>query len=96
MTPDKQHITLQLDAHRVKLDVPRDQEAVYREAAEHLNKRFEVYRRSMLQASAEQLWMYVALESAVNLQSDARDKAIRPIEKTLQALNEQITQALQQ
>ena len=72
MIGDKQHINLQLDAHSVGLDVPRDQEPNYREAADLLNRSYQYYLKLRPTASAEQLWMYTALEVAVALQSDAR------------------------
>ena len=91
---DKQHINLHLDAHTVGLDVPRDQEPNYRFAAELLNKRYQYYLKLRPNASAEQLWMYTALEIAVALQSDARAKSIAPIEKELKELNQLITEKL--
>ncbi len=94
MISDKQHINLHLDAHTVGLDVPRDQEPNYRFAAELLNKRYQYYLKLRPNASAEQLWMYTALEIAVALQSDARAKSIAPIEKELKELNQLITEKL--
>ena len=91
---DKQHINLHLDAHTVGLDVPRDQEPNYRFAAELLNKRYQYYLKLRPNASAEQLWMYTALEIAVALQSDARAKSIAPVEKELRELNQLITEKL--
>ena len=96
MTPDKQHINLHLDAHNVGLDVPREQEPNYRKAAELLNRRFQYYLKLLPNASAEQLWMYTALEVAVALQSDAREKSLVPIEKELKELNDLIRNKLQQ
>ena len=94
MISDKQHINLHLDAHTVGLDVQRDQEPNYRKAAELLNKRYQYYLKLRPNASAEQLWMYTALEVAVALQSDARAKSLEPVEKALQNLNEEILSAL--
>lgn len=91
---DKQHITLVLDAHRVPLDIERDSEPIYREAGAMLNRRYQFYQRRMPQASAEQLWVYVALESAVNLQSDARQKNLEPILKKIEDLNLAIEEKL--
>ena len=90
MSCDKQHINLRLDAHHVGLDVEREQEPVYRLAAELLNKRYQYYLKLRPNASAEQLWMYTALEVAVSLQSDAREKSLVPVEKAVKALNEEI------
>ena len=94
MSGDKQHINLRLDAHHVGLDVEREQEPVYRLAAELLNKRYQYYLKLRPNASAEQLWMYTALEVAVALQSDAREKSLVPVEKAVKALNEEIIEKL--
>lgn len=96
MAADKQHINLHLDAHSVGLDVPREQEPNYRKAAELLNRRFQYYLKLLPNSSAEQLWMYTALEVAVALQSDAREKSLVPIEKELKELNDLIKNKLQQ
>lgn len=91
---DKQNISLQLDAHRVALSIDPAQEPFYREGARLLNTRYAYYKRVLPQASAEQLWMYVALEVAVSLHSDARDKDLQPVEDKVRALNSLIEQAL--
>ena len=94
MTADKQHINVHLDAHVVGLDVPREQEPNYRKAAELLNRRYQYYLKLRPNASAEQLWMYTALEVAVALQSDAREKSLVPVEKEIKELNEEILKTL--
>ena len=94
MSSEKQHINLHLDAHTVGLDVPRDQEPNYRKAAELLNKRYQYYLKLRPNSSAEQLWMYTALEVAVALESDAREKSLVPVEKELKELNELIKKHL--
>ena len=94
-TSDKQHINLHLDAHTVGLDVPLDQEPNYRRAAELLNKRYQYYLKLRPNASAEQLWMYTALEVAVALQSDVREKSLEPVEKEVKELNEEILHILE-
>lgn len=94
MSADKQHITLKLDAHSVGLDVPREAEQNYREAAALLNRRYQYYLKLLPNASAEQLWMYTALEVAVSLESDAREKSLVPVEKQLKELNELIINKL--
>jgi hypothetical protein len=96
MNPDKQHINLRLDAHMVGLDVPREQEPNYRAAAELLNKRYQYYLKLRPNASAEQLWMYTALEVAVALQSDVREKSLVPVEKELKELNQLILKTINQ
>ena len=94
MNTDRQHINLHLDAHTVGLDVPREQEPNYRKAAELLNRRYQYYLKLRPNASAEQLWMYTALEVAVALQSDAREKSLVPVEKELKELNKLIKKEL--
>ena len=94
MNTDKQHITLHLDAHVVGLDVVREQEPIYRKAAQLLNQRYQYYLKLRPNASAEQLWMYTALEVAVSLHSDAREKSLIPVEKELKELNELILEKL--
>lgn len=94
-TSGKQHINLHLDAHTVGLDVPLDQEPNYRRAAELLNKRYQYYLKLRPNASAEQLWMYTALEVAVALQSDVREKSLEPVEKEVKELNEEILRILE-
>lgn len=96
LNSDKQHINLRLDAHIVGLDVPRDQEPNYRAAAELLNKRYQYYLKLRPNASAEQLWMYTALEVAVALQSDVREKSLVPVEKELKELNQLILKTINQ
>ena len=96
MNSPKQHINLRLDAHSVGLDVPRDQEPNYRAAAELLNKRYQYYLKLRPNASAEQLWMYTALEVAVALQSDVREKSLVPVEKELKELNQLILKTINQ
>ena len=94
MISDKQHINLHLDAHSVGLDVPRDQEPNYRAAADLLNRRFQYYLKLRPNASAEQLWMYTALEVAVALQSDVREKSLVPVAQELKELNELVLNSL--
>ncbi len=91
---DRQRITLQLGAHTITLQVPRSQEADYRTAAALLNRRYQFYASRVHSASAELLWVYVALEAATNLQSDAREKNLAPVEKKLSEMNELLRQAL--
>lgn len=87
---DTQRINLKIAAYIVPLDVPRDKEEIYRKAAVILNERYNVYLRQRPNASVEQLWMYVALEMAVNLNADARDKAIQPIEEKINEINNKV------
>ena len=55
MEPRKQHITLQLDAHHISLNVQADKEHLYRKAAEKINERYRYYQKLAPNRSAEQL-----------------------------------------
>lgn len=85
--PRKQHITLQLDAHHISLNVQADKEHLYRKAAEMINQRFRHYQKLAPNSSAEQLWVYVALDMAVNLSADAHTKRLQPIEEKINEIN---------
>ena len=91
----KQHITLQLDAHHISLNVQADKEALYRNAAEQINERYRYYRRLLPNKSAEQVWVYVALEMAVNLQAEAQAHSLQPVDEKIQEINQLIINTLQ-
>lgn len=88
----KQHITLQLDAHHISLHVQADKEHLYRKAAEIINERHRYYQKIAPNRSAEQLWVYVALDMAVNLSADAHANRLQPIDDKIQELNKLILQ----
>jgi hypothetical protein len=90
----KQHINLKLDIHNVALDIDPEKEQTYREATAWLNKRYQFYQARFQNASPEKLWMYVALESAVGLHADVRDKSLEPVRQKLSELNKRINEAL--
>jgi hypothetical protein len=96
MSEYKQHINLKLDIHTVSLDVDPATEATYRNAAEWLHKRYQYYVAHFKNASPEKLWLYVALESAVGLHADVRDKSLEPVKQKLNELNQKIEYSLQQ
>ena len=88
----KQHITLQLDSHHISINVPAHQEHLYRDAAKILNEKYRHYQRKMQTSSAEQLWVYVALDMAVNLCADEYANRLQPIDEKIQELNNIILQ----
>ena len=94
MESRKQHITLQLDAHHISLNVQADKEHLYRKAAEMINERYRHYQKIAPNKSAEQLWVYVALDMAVNLNADAHAHRLQPIDEKIQELNKIILQQL--
>ena len=84
---DKQNITLVLDAHRVSLAVEREQEPMYRDAAKWVNDIYHKYATNYPNLPVEKLWVYTALELAVNFQSDVRDKNLQPVLEKMQELS---------
>ena len=92
--PRKQHITLQLDAHHISINVLAHQEHLYRDAAKILNEKYRHYQRKMQTSSAEQLWVYVALDMAVNLCAESHAQRLHPIDEKVQELNKIILQQL--
>lgn len=91
---DKQNITLQLDAHRIGLAVERDQEPVYRDAAKRVNEAYQRYAKMYPNLPVEKLWVYTALQMAVNFQSDVRDKSLQPVLEKMQELSKLIEKTL--
>ncbi len=86
----KQHITLQLDSHHISINVLAHQEHLYRDAAKILNEKYRHYQKKMQTSSAEQLWVYVALDMAVNLCAESHAQRLQPIDEKVQELNELI------
>ena len=89
-----QHITLRLDAHTLSINVPADNEHLYRKAANVLNEKYRSYQRRLQTTSAEQLWVYVALDVAVNLCADAHANRLQPIDEKIKELNNKIIKQL--
>lgn len=91
---EKQHITLRIGAHNLPLTVNREDEPVYRDACARLNAAFDRYAAAYKSDSEADLWVKVALTMAVNLQSDAREKAVEPLLQTVREINKQIEETL--
>ncbi len=94
MEERQQHIVLKLDTHNVALNIPASQEALYRDAATLLNERYHYYQRVRPSASIEEIWLYVALEIAVTLQSDVRKSSSAEMDKRASVLNQLINNTL--
>lgn len=94
MEAPKQRISLQLGAHHISLVIDPAQEPIYRDAAARLEAKYKQYVNAFPSLSVEQIWIYVALDMAVNLQSDAREKNIAPLLAKMRELNQLITETL--
>ena len=93
-TPSTINITLQLGDHTMRFPVAWNEEKYYRQAAAHLNQRFQYYSSGMKNKSAEQIWVYVALEAAVNLQRENAKYNIEPVMQRIDSINQTILSAL--
>ncbi|MBO4362323.1 MAG: cell division protein ZapA [Paludibacteraceae bacterium] len=93
-TPSTINITLQLGDHTMRFPVAWNEEKYYRDAAAHLNQRFQYYSSGMKTKSAEQIWVYVALEAAVNLQRENARYDIEPVMHRINTINKTILDAL--
>lgn len=94
MSSGKQHITLKLDVHSVSMEVPCEHEQAYREAAQYLSQRYQLYAKRLTKASVEELWMYVALDAAFAWKRMAQAENMKPIEQRTAEMNRLIEQAL--
>lgn len=83
-------VNLHLGVHNVRLEVESELEPIYRKAGSQLSEQYELYRARLPKASAEQIWMYVALAFAVNLNNDSREKALAPVMEKINELNQLI------
>ena len=95
MITTKQHIKLVIDCYELHLMVDREEEALYRRAATLLNETYKKYAQNRPDVPITKLWVYTALEIAVDLQSDKRGKDLKPILEKIKELNQQIEDNLQ-
>ena len=94
-TDNTRHINLRLEGLQAfSLDVQPEQEPVYRLAADLVNRRFALYQKKYRNESPDRLWARVSIEVAYALYSDARSKALKPVEEQIQELNQQIINQL--
>ncbi|MCM1035648.1 MAG: cell division protein ZapA [Paludibacter sp.] len=91
---DQQRITLHIDCHTIALNVNRKEEPFYRLAAERVNAIYKRYMELYPHFTADKLWAHVALEIAVDLQRDVRDKDLQPVLKKIGELNDKVVQVL--
>ncbi len=90
---DKQRIVLRIDYHSVELNVPREQEPAYRDAAVQIDRLYKRYTRAYPQLPPEKIWLYVALEVAVDLQLDQRSKDLKPVADLIESINRKVLEA---
>ncbi len=91
---DKQAIILVIDCYRIPLTVRREEEPIYRKAAQMLNEVYQKYAKRMPNKSPQELWILVALEIAVTLHKDARSKDLQPVMNKIEEINAALSEVL--
>ncbi len=94
MEPRKQNIHLRIDCYTVSLTILADEEPIYRQAAEMINRVYAKYLKGLPNKAPQELWIYTALEIAVNFNRDARGKDLKPVLDKVQEINNQLAQFL--
>lgn len=84
---EKQTIYLQIDCVRIRLNVVRDEEHFYREAAALLNQKYKYYRDAFTNLSTAEIWVYTALDVAVQLQKQKENADLKPIAEKIIEIN---------
>ena len=79
------------EGHGERADAHHEREP--KAVSEH--ERYRRYSQKLPTSSAEQVWVYVALDMAVNLQADAHAHRLQPIDEKIQELNQLIINTLQ-
>lgn len=92
--PSTINVTLQLGDHTMRFPVAWNEEKYYREAVAHLNQRFQYYSSHMKNKSAEQIWVYVALEAAVHLHRENAKYDLEPVMDRIHSINQTILDVL--
>ena len=92
MSDRKQNITLKLDIHTITLAIDPEKEEFYRQAGVWLNRRYQLYQSAYRNDSPEKLWLKVALEAAVGLHADVREKSLEPVGQKINELNDKLNE----
>lgn len=90
-TKTSQRISLLIDGTKVSLQVRPQEEAIYRRAAERLNKRIQQYRSEYLDSTdpahnGDFFRLMVALDMALQLESQLKLNDSQPVEAELSRL----------
>lgn len=86
----KRNVNLTIVSHKIALAVEEQDEPSFRDAATRVNDLYKQYQRAYPQLTSEQLWAYVSLALAVELEQDSRDKAVEPLLERVRRLTEKI------
>ncbi len=96
MNTDTQHIMLDIVGYTIHLNVKREEEPIYRDAAKWVNAIYEEYYATYKQMKPEKLWAYTALRIACSLQRESRLQSVAPIQEKLHEINEELAKVLKE
>lgn len=98
MSQELQNISLRIDCYNIPMKVRRDEEEIWRKAAVMLNDTYRRYATAYMNKNVpiEKLWIYTALDIAVQVQRDYKGKDMEPVLDKLQQLNSLIEKLQQQ
>ena len=83
-------INLLIDNQRDPLNIPREQEAKYRDAAKMINNTLNKYRSMWPELSANNHWAMAALEIAFNLTTNEDRNDTKPYLDKLEELTKEL------
>ncbi len=89
------NVNLHIDCYTIALTTNVEDEPIYRKAEKVLNERYGTYMRRFPNKSPQELWIYVALEMAVNFGQDARGKDMQPVLEKIKELSAKLADCLQ-
>ena len=92
---DKLKIHLLIDNQRYPLTIPREDEALYREAARQVDNKLNKYRRLFPEQGSSTHWSMVALELAFQNTRLKDSNDTEPYMETLKRLEESIDDCIQ-
>lgn len=93
---DKMKIHLLIDNQRYPLTIPREDEALYREAARQIDNRLNTYRRLFPQQASGTHWAMACLEFAFENTRLKDSNDTEPYMEVLKRLEESIDNCIQE
>ncbi len=86
------HITI--NGIRIPLEIPFEQESIYRDAEKIVSGYIESFRAEINPSSMEELMTLVALQLAVIITKEQAFENINPLVETIERVNEKIIEAI--
>ena len=90
----QQRIRLHIGTIDFQLMVEREQEHLYREAQQLVNRVFDEYKRAYTNRSIEEIWALTALRVGLNYRQLVEHSDLDPVLEQITQINQQITEVL--